>query len=482
MPAIRIVPGVERLAPTIRRSVLLGFALVFVLWLLSSYAVMVRLADVEGRAVEVNQRLMRTEELLASVRMQVLLGSVYLRDALLHGDRVNLASDTAQLHETRQRIEDALAQYTLLADSPAERESLSRLQGELDDYWNVMLPVLEWEPTRRAAEANAYLRDRVVPKRQEIITISDRIQALNHSAFTEQQAQLSQLYGAAQRRIWTTSALVLLFGVLIAVVVTQYAGRLEARVRRQMEQDAQNTRLLHRLSASLVRAQEEERRTIARELHDEIGQVLTAIKVELAVAERGLTAAGFGGALTEVRSITDRALQTVRDLSHLLHPAQLDDLGLPAAVDGLLRNLSRGTGVATELVQDYMEDRLAPEVEASVYRIVQEALTNVARHADAKSCRVYLQRLPNTLLVTVEDDGKGFDPTSTATDGERGLGLFGIQERVAGFRGTFHLESAPGKGTRLTVELPALRRLPEKAGAEQSPEPEPSESVSVETT
>jgi signal transduction histidine kinase len=217
---------------------------------------------------------------------------------------------------------------------------------------------------------------------------------------------------------------------------------------------------LQDLSAKLINAQEEERRSVARELHDEVGQVLTAIKVELAVAQRAIEARGDDAqVLHDARSITEGALTTVRDLSHFLHPALLDDLGLPATVEWYLRGFSRRHSVRAELLQSHMDDRLAPEVEASSYRIIQEALTNIAKHARATSCRVYLQRLPSTVLITVEDDGTGFvesqrDPTS----GTAGLGLIGIRERAAHLGGSVRIETAPGRGTRITVELPARVR------------------------
>jgi signal transduction histidine kinase len=145
----------------------------------------------------------------------------------------------------------------------------------------------------------------------------------------------------------------------------------------------------------------------------------------------------------------------VRDLSHLLHPAPLDDLGLAAAVDWYLKGFGRRHDLRVDLLHERIEKRLQPETEATAFRIIQEALTNVVKHAHANSCRVYLQRLMNTLLVTVEDDGVGFDlATSDHAESAPGLGLIGIRERVARLGGTLRLESASGKGTRLTVELP----------------------------
>jgi signal transduction histidine kinase len=145
----------------------------------------------------------------------------------------------------------------------------------------------------------------------------------------------------------------------------------------------------------------------------------------------------------------------------LLHPAILDDLGLTAAIDWHLQSFGKRHDIRVQLLHERMNERLLPETEAAAFRIVQEALTNAARHAHATSCRIYLQRLANTVLITVEDDGVGFDTTEVSQSGaRRGLGLLGIRERVAGLRGTLRLESSPGKGTRLTVELPAQIRTP----------------------
>lgn len=235
-------------------------------------------------------------------------------------------------------------------------------------------------------------------------------------------------------------------------------ARLADRIRRQRAREAEYTADLQRLSSKLISAQEDERRTIARELHDEVGQVLTALKVELAVAERTIEAAGMrAGLLGDARTITDGALQTVRDLSHLLHPSLLDDLGLADAVDWYLKGFGQRHGLRVELLHDRMEGRLTAETEVAAFRIIQEALTNVVKHARATSCRVHLQRLPDTVLVAVEDDGVGFDTDDLERTSRlgRGIGLLGIRERATHLQGTVRLETAAGRGTRLTVELPA---------------------------
>jgi len=444
---------------TIRRMLFAGFGLVFALWLSSSADIVRRLDEIEARAANVSNAFRRAEQSLTTVRTQVLLGSVYLRDALLDLDRDPSENYAALLEQSRAETRQALERYVPVVQSATERQTFQHLQAEVDDYWYSLLePVLTWDATRKAVEARTLLRTRVMPKRNLIARISERIQDLNREAFEVQQAEVAAIYKSVRRRVWETSGLTLIVGFGVAALVTRYASRLEDRIRHQMVKDVEHARDLRRLSARLVQAQEQERRSIARELHDEVGQALTAIKVELAVAERNAGLSDKGGdALREVRSITDRTLQQVRDLSQLLHPALLDDLGLPAALEWYLKGFSRRHGIRTELLQDRMDTRLPAVVETCVFRVVQEALTNVARHSGAQSCRIYLQRLPHTILLTVEDDGSGIPAASPPGGSRPGLGLLGIRERATDLGGTFTIESQAGKGTRLTVELPAPR-------------------------
>ena len=442
--------------PSIGRLLLGGFVLIFALWLVTGLDLARRLNEVEEREASLSTAFRRAERSLNAIESQVLLGSVYLRDALLDFDREPSDNYHQRLEDSRAAIEQALAEYQPVVESDTERASFRTLQAEIDDYWNSLLePVLTWDATRKAFEARSLLRRQVIPKRELIARISARIQRLNRDAFEVQQAEVSQVFREVRTRIWTTSGFTLLLSLIVAALVTRYATILEDRIRQQMVRDLEHARDLQRLSAKLVHAQEQERRSIARELHDEVGQALTAIKVELAVAERN---GGLSGkaqlALRDVRAITDRTLQQVRDLSQLLHPSLLDDLGLPAAVEWYLKGFSRRTDIKTELLQDRMQERLPAEVETCIFRIVQEALTNVARHAQAKSAWVYLQRLPHTVLLTVEDDGIGLLHEVGDEARRPGLGLLGIRERATEQGGSFTIESQPGKGTRVTVELP----------------------------
>jgi signal transduction histidine kinase len=183
--------------------------------------------------------------------------------------------------------------------------------------------------------------------------------------------------------------------------------------------------------------------------------VLTAIRVELDVAQREIAhGGGSASTLTEAQMITDGALQTVRNLSHLLHPATLDDLGLPAAIDSALRGLARRQEIRAELHQQGIISRLPRDVELAAYRIVQEALTNVGKHARATHCAVHLTQREDRLVIEVEDNGVGFVEDTDRPIIARGLGLISIRERATRLGGSFNILSTPGHGTRLIVSLP----------------------------
>jgi signal transduction histidine kinase len=462
-------PELERrfVAPTTTAAIVLGFAVTLGVWLFAGAYFARRVAEVGKSSDETNARYTRAQELLSMVQTQVLLGSVYLRDALLDPKPDTVETYKQRLLETYDSANRALSEYHPVFNLQAERDQVARLRHEIEDFRATLLQVLQTDTATWREEARDILRLRIVPKRELVIQVSEQVRSLNRTAFVEQQAAIAALYGKTERQVWVVLSLALAASVSIGILATLYARRLEDRLRQQQERDRQSAADLQRLSGKLVRAQEDERRAIARELHDDVGQVLAAIKVELALAQRKIEASGGSAqSLEPARAIADRALHSVRDLSHLLHPDLLDELGLAAAINSHLRAFGEQFEVHVDLLHDLGDARMTPDTEIAAYRIVQEALTNVAKHAAAKNCHVYLHRLSHTLLVTVDDDGRGFDPDSR--DGRRnaGLGLIAIRERVANLNGTLRVESSIGRGTRVTVELPARPRvIPSEEGA-----------------
>jgi signal transduction histidine kinase len=209
------------------------------------------------------------------------------------------------------------------------------------------------------------------------------------------------------------------------------------------------------LAQQLMEAQEAERRRLARELHDEIGQALTAVKINLqSIAQApGELAAGR---LQESLAIVDQALQQVRSLSLDLRPSLLDDLGLVAALRWYLDRQGQRAGLAVEFVADPPGLRAAAELETACFRVAQEALTNIVRHAQAQRVWVELRQNEAELQMRIRDDGKGFDVAAARQRAVHGasLGLLGMQERVVLLRGLLNIQSEAGLGTTIQVRLP----------------------------
>jgi signal transduction histidine kinase/sensor domain CHASE-containing protein len=211
---------------------------------------------------------------------------------------------------------------------------------------------------------------------------------------------------------------------------------------------------LQTLSNRLVEVQEHERKVLSMELHDEIGQFLTGLKILLEVEDRKLKENAQNTRLEEAVELCNELIKKVRELSQGLHPGVLDDLGLLPALVWMVERFNRQTGIQVNLQHYGLEDERLPEsLEIVIYRLVQEGLTNVARYANTNHVNVRLWRQAEHLSLQIEDHGTGFNVEEVLTSSQ-GRGLMGMHERVALFAGQLIIESTPGKGTCLTVDLP----------------------------
>jgi two-component system sensor histidine kinase UhpB len=215
--------------------------------------------------------------------------------------------------------------------------------------------------------------------------------------------------------------------------------------------------LLQKMSEQVLAAQEDERKRIARELHDETAQGLATMLVRLKILERARSEDEMRGQIGELRELTAETLEAVRKLAVELRPATLDDLGLVAALEGYTDAYGTRMPIHVGFSAhgfDSRQDRLPPQVELVLYRVVQESLTNVAKHAAASEVHVELRRRSDEVVATIEDDGDGFEVEDIMRSRERGLGLFGMQERMALVRGQLVIDSAPGRGTHIRARVP----------------------------
>jgi len=231
--------------------------------------------------------------------------------------------------------------------------------------------------------------------------------------------------------------------------LTRARDQLELRVK-------ERTRQLSRLLEKLVSAQEEERKRLARELHDETCQTVAALGMKLDAALAAATPEAARERLGEAKGFAGRTLAELHRLIYDLRPSVLDDLGLLPAIRWLGERNLTPLGIAVRCEMEEPGRRLAPEAETMLFRAVQEALQNVARHAGAESVLIQVGPQGETLQVEIEDDGKGFEPTSVAEPMPtgRGLGLLGMRERLAVVGASAQIDSAPGTGTRVVLAVP----------------------------
>lgn len=234
-----------------------------------------------------------------------------------------------------------------------------------------------------------------------------------------------------------------------AVKLEAEAHVLAERNARLAQLDAERALLLEKI----ITAQEDERKRLARELHDQTGQSLTSLLVGLKYVEGAKSLDDMRLRTADLKKLTVQTLEEVHQLSLALRPAMLDDLGLVVALRSLVQDFGAQHGLQATLHADPLSRRLPPQFEVTLYRVVQEALTNVAKYAQASRVDVALRADGTRLRLTVVDDGVGFEPTAVGGGGRERLGLMGMGERAALIGGRFELDAAPGRGTRLAIEV-----------------------------
>jgi signal transduction histidine kinase len=291
----------------------------------------------------------------------------------------------------------------------------------------------------------------VLPRREAVLSIAQEIEQLNNATLAAQRAEVTGRQAAFRsdliKLLWRS----LLLGTVVALTAVIRLRILERRsdAQRSIAEEAEGQ--MRQLSHQIVAAQEEERKKLSRELHDHVGQVLTALRMELGRIDRLRPPdEALANAVAECRQLVDNMVRTVRDLALGLRPSMLDDFGLQPALEWHVRDFTRRYGVPVELSVNGDLASLPDQYRTTVYRVIQEALTNCVRHASASRIAVRVSGIGQTLEVSVIDDGVGLEPTRRQT----GLGLRGIEERVRDLRGTMLIQTGAGTGTAVTIRLP----------------------------
>jgi signal transduction histidine kinase len=393
---------------------------------------------------------LRKEEFRRAVVADIFLADILVRDYLL-----DLGSAARQRQETlmkRQSVQNELDELAILT-SDETSPALKKLRAEVEGYWDSLDPIFEWSPQEKEKQSWVFFARNVLPRRDAVINLAREMAALNNETLGREGTRLQDAQRKLHDFLFRMLVVILGLGILVALLTTHRVVMLQRTreaQRRELEETQHN---LRRLSRRLVEAQELERRALSRELHDEVGQMMTAVGIELGNLESLRTSSGdaFGASIEDAKRLNSDAMRALRDIAMGLRPSMLDDLGLQAALEWQGREFSRRTGVPAVVQVDAELDDLPDEQRTCIYRVVQEALTNCARHAHARNVNVAARAEGSDILVVIEDDGVGFEATPSHRSG---LGLLGIQERVQALAGKFKIASKPQQGTRIQVQIP----------------------------
>lgn len=369
-----------------------------------------------------------------------------------------------QIDALALEIDSDLKQYPVTRDS-GEAALVDGLQQVFSEQRTLYVSVLGPPGTERPQEhqqeeaqpAPTLVAEHMKQLQAQILDWSARLKAWNGQRLQQADDSLASQFGAVQSGLIRALAIGFGSGFLLVLASMAYIVRLERQTRQRYVQLAQSQHQMQLLSARLVDVQESERRTISRELHDQVGQALGALLVDLGRFSNVISKdrPEVRAQLDNMKSVAERTFQEVRNIALLLRPSMLDDLGLVAALEWQGREVSRRSDIEVEVQSDIVSDHLPDEYRICIYRLVQEALHNAVRHSGAKNANVMVRQSEKSIRVEVTDDGRGFDPRHT-----RGMGILGMEERVKRLGGTLAIESSPGHGASAVAELP----LPQAAG------------------
>jgi signal transduction histidine kinase len=391
---------------------------------------------------------------LASIRTKLLLSDTVVRDYLLDPDENRSAEHNSELRVVWADLERGLDTYATTPNA-SEAELAAQLRKKIERYWESISPSLSWSNRERRASGLAFYSSAILPNRVSILEITTEIDSAHLRQEADGESRMTARFGSLRSELLWTFIVSLCAATILAIGSAFYISRLEGETRLRYDQIAAGRVEMGRLSQSLVAAQEQERKSISRELHDEVGQTLNALLVDAGNLEKRIpeSDAQSRQLLNSIRRLADTSVNEIRDIALLLRPSMLDDLGLTAAIQWQAREVSRRTGLAVRVSAEAVADDLPEGLSVCLYRIAQEALQNVTRHAQAKTVHIELKQTLDRLVLSVHDDGIGFDAENV-----RGLGAVGMEERLRQIGGVLRVTSQPGKGTTLVAEVPVPSR------------------------
>lgn len=442
--------GAGPLSGRLRWILAIVCAVLLALLLLSGIFAVRFLDEMHSREREVTSALMNRTELLSSLWLSI----QNYNEAV---EQFVAQANAERKQAARQRIDRLTVEIdTDLRRYPLDRDSIeAMLLGGMEDVFvqQRRLYLLDSADGGQERKRKETLAAPVSALENQGVDWSRRFQAWNREKLQQADQAMAAKFSGVQNSLLRVLAIGFGSGSLLVLGSMMYIVQLERQTRNRYVELARSKDELQRLSSRLVDAQETERRSISRELHDEIGQSLGALLVDIS---RLASTVGNKGPeakveLEKMKALAERTLSGVRDMALLLRPSMLDDLGLIPALEWQAREVSRRSQMEVTVESRDVPEDLPDDVRVCIYRLVQEALNNAVRHSGARNAEVGVAQSATGIEVTVVDNGGGFDPART-----RGLGILGMEERVKRLGGSFGVESKPGQGTTIHALLPVL--------------------------
>jgi len=355
-----------------------------------------------------------------------------------------------QFERIRTDLVDALEQESALSEAAPTSDQRLYLNQSLSQFWDSVNRMFSLAEAGFESASAQQIRDTLQPRQAALSSAVSLLLVQNNEAEERAAARISAIYDRVQRQLYFFLAAILVAIVLTSLYLIRYNRRLFLQVAELSSQRSD-------LAQKLIATQESTLRHISRELHDEFGQVLTAIGSLLRRTGKHLPAdSPVHADLQEVQGIAQSTLDNIRSLSQALHPVLLDEAGLVSTLDWYIPTVERQTGLVLHYEKSGDTYPVGASAGVQIYRVLQEALNNVARHSGAKEALIRLQFESTALILEVEDHGKGFRPA----EGQTGIGLVAMRERAEILGGSLKVSPLPAGGTLVHLQVPREQEEP----------------------
>ncbi len=415
----------------------------------------------EDFQVNVVQRNRKASLQLLRLQNDAYLLAISIRDMPLGGAKYPIRDWRAEFVRLRADIEDALElEGRYAVSTPATDDKRVQLRTALEDFWREAGHIFLLAQRGQEREARDLIQSELESRRAVISETVARLLVLNDQAQAEATEKISAVYGDVKKDILVFLGVLFLMALGTGLYTFQANRKTFDQLHHLAERLQKQSEQLRKLSWKLIEVQEDTLRQVARDLHDEFGQILTAVGAMLGRAEqKGLNQDSvFVQEVRDVQKIVEETLEKVRDSSQIFRPAILDDFGLDRALEWFVKQFSRQTGIPVHFERELEDGFLPPESAIHLYRIVQEGLSNVARHSRACEAWVLMKEKDGELNLEIRDNGIGFDVGGGMDRaGGDGIGLMGMRERAEHLNGSLAIGSAPGKGTVVELRIPVRR-------------------------